>query len=173
MGLISEDQADQDIGATPLVPETVAPTPAQTPTPSFGEVRDAAFAQSNILGSVLEKYAGGGYHNYPAQPGYSPYDNSGAAVAGYDPERFVHSESPEQTQQIKNQIDQERSDQETLGRAGRWGYAASMAAGAVDPITLTSMLLPGAEEVGAGGRCQGRCGGRDGHRLRLRGALRW
>ncbi|HEX4268430.1 MAG TPA: hypothetical protein VHY36_11120 [Steroidobacteraceae bacterium] len=143
---------DQDIEQAPLIPATVAPTPQQTP--SFGEVRDAAFAQSNIVGSALEKYTLGGYTSYPAVPNYDPYSDNGADIKGYEQyaDRFTRSQSPAETQSIKNQIDAETSDRQTLAQAGTKGYVASLAAGATDPIFLTSQLIPGVGEAADVGR---------------------
>lgn len=148
MPIIEQEAAD----ATPVLPETPVPAPPQAvgPKPSFAETRDAAFAQTNILGSMLQKYTLGGYRDFPAQPGYDPYANNGAELRGYDEhlDRFSRSNSPEQTQVIKNLIDAENSNQQTLARAGAPGYVAALASGAVDPITLTSMLIPGLEGAG-------------------------
>ncbi|HEX5462254.1 MAG TPA: hypothetical protein VFX20_19970 [Steroidobacteraceae bacterium] len=109
----------------------------------------AAFRQSNILASVVSKYENGGYTSYPAIPGYDPYENNGAPILGYEQyaDRFSKSNSPAETQSIKNQIDQENSDKQTLARAGTPGYLASLAAGAVDPIFLTAQFLPGIGEA--------------------------
>jgi hypothetical protein len=147
MPLISQDQSDAQ---TPVIPKTVAPSPPQAP-PTLAEVRDAAFAQTNILGSVLEKAAVGGYTNYPAQPGYDPFASDGAEIKGYEQyaSRFANSQSPAQTQAIKNQIGAELDDKQTLARAGGRGLAVSLATGAVDPVSLTTMLIPGLEGVGA------------------------
>lgn len=141
---------EQDDAQSPLIgqqPPTVAPTPQQMPeSPSLLDTAAAALRQNNILSSTIAKWENGGFTNYPAQPGYSPYDDGGKAIAGFDPERFVHSESPEQTQSIINQINSERADQETIARAGHAGFAASLAAGAVDPVNLAAMLIPGIGE---------------------------
>jgi hypothetical protein len=145
--IITEDQAAQ----APLVPQTVSPSPPQTvQSPGALDVAAAAFRQGNIVSSVYDKWSSGGYDTHPAQPGYDPYGSDGADIKGFEQyaDRFTHSESPEQTQQIKNQISSELADKGTLARAGVPGYVASMAAGALDPITLTSMLIPGAEELG-------------------------
>ena len=148
--IIQPEDAD---ASTPLVPQVTAPTPPQTPeSPSLLDTAAAAFRQSNILSSVISKAQSGGYTNYTAQPGYSPYDDNGADIRGFEDyaDRFSKSESPEQTQSIKNQISQELADKQVLARSGKLGLAASMAAGAVDPITLASMMIPGTEELGVG-----------------------
>jgi hypothetical protein len=150
MPIISEQDANVQ---TPTMPQTVVPTPPQDQqTAGALDVAAAAARQSNIISSVVGRALSGGYKEYPAQPGYDAYANNGAEIKGYETyaDRFANATSPEQTQQIKGQIDSENQDRQTLARAGWAGYATSLAAGAVDPITLTSMLLPGAEELAVG-----------------------
>ena len=149
MPIITQTDADTQ---TPVLPPTVAPTPPQTPVaPGALDVAAAAFRQSNIVSSVYSKWAAGGYDTHPDVPNYDPYADNGAEIKGYEAfaDRFTRSTSPEQTQQIKNQISSENADRQTLAAAGVPGYVASMAAGALDPISLTSLLIPGLEEVGA------------------------
>jgi hypothetical protein len=149
MPIVSEqDQSSQ----APILPQTPVPTPQAAESPGALDVAAAAFRQSNIVSSVYDKWAGGGYDTHPAVPGYSPYDNDGAEVRGYDPARFVNSQSPEQSQQIRSQIDGENADRQTLAAAGGYGFAASLAAGAVDPISLSLMMLPGVGEAAGASR---------------------
>ena len=152
MPIVTEqDQSAQ----TPVLPPTVAPTPPQqVQSPGALDVAAAAFRTSNIVSSVTDRALRGGYTSYPAQPNYDPYADGGKELAGYEDyaTRFTGSTSPEQTQQIKNQISNELSDKQTLARAGVGGFTASLAAGAVDPISLSLMLIPGLGEVGAGSR---------------------
>lgn len=145
MPIIPFETADAQ---TPVIGQTPAPAQPEQ-APGALDVAAAAFRQNNILSSVFSKWEDGGYRTYPAQPGYDPFANNGADIRGYEmyADRFTHSTSAEQTQQIKNQIDQENADKQTLARAGKWGYAASMAAGAVDPIFLTAQFLPGIGEA--------------------------
>lgn len=146
MPIITEQDADAQ---TPVLPQTVAPTPVQAgESPGALDVAKAAFRQYNIVGSVLSH----DNEAFPAAPNYDPYAGDGAEIRGYEDyaSRFANSQSPAQTQQIKNQISGELADKQTVARAGAAGYVASMAAGVVDPITLTSMFLPGLEEVGVG-----------------------
>lgn len=148
MPLITEQDADASTPVLPATPVSTAPQAEQSP--GALDVAAAAFRQSNILSSTYAGYAAGGYQSFPAQSGYDVYGNDGAELKGYEQysDRFTKSQSPEQTQQIKNQINSELTDKQTLARAGGAGLAATLAAGAVDPITLTSMLIPGAEELG-------------------------
>lgn len=152
MPIISEDQAN---ASAPVLPQTPVPTPPQTDqSPGAMDVAAAAFRQSNIISSAYAKYASGGYQSFPAQPDYDVYGSDGAEIKGYEDyaDRFTRSTSPEQTQQIKNQINDELSDKAVLARAGVTGLAASMAAGAVDPISLTLMAVPGLGEVAGASR---------------------
>jgi hypothetical protein len=152
MPIITEDQANSE---APVLPQTPVPTPPQTEqSPGALDVAAAAFRQSNIISSVYQKYANGGYQSFPAQSNYDVYGNDGSEIKGYEDyaDRFTRSTSSEQTQQIKNQINDELSDKAVLARAGGAGLAASMAAGAVDPISLTLMAVPGLGEAAGASR---------------------
>lgn len=150
MPILSEADADTQ---TPVLPPTVVPTPTQTQqSPGALDVAAAAFRQSNIISSVYARNANNGYQTFPDQPGYDVYGDGGAEIKGYEnyADRFTKSTSPEQTQQIKNQINSELQDKATLGAAGVPGMVASVSAGAVDPISLSLMLLPGGQEASVG-----------------------
>ena len=155
MPLINEQDA---LAQTPTIPQPVAPAPQVTPPQDSGlDVAAAAFRQSNVLSSVVGKALSGGYTSYPDQPGYDPYANNGAEIKGYEDyaSRFTRSTSPAQTQQIRNQIDAELQDKNTLARAGAAGVATSMAAGVVDPVSIALMAIPVAGEGGLAARLAG------------------
>ena len=145
MPFVTEAQDDE---ALPALPPTVTPQDPQQ-SPGVVDTLAAAFRQSNILSSVYSKWASGGYTHYAPVENYDPFANGGAAIKGYEQfaDRFVRSESPEQTEQIISQINQEQSDKQTLARAGKAGFVASLAAGAVDPIFLSAQLVPGVGEA--------------------------
>lgn len=150
MPLSTFDDANASIG---VMPQTVVntPTPDQQ-GPGALELASAALRTSNIVSSLYDKYANHPDSTAPAQPGYDPYANGG--IAGYEnyADRFTQSTSPEQTQVIRQRIQSEIADKNTIARAGWGGVAASIAAGAVDPITLSLMALPGLGEVAGAGR---------------------
>jgi hypothetical protein len=142
--------SDTDQSAqAPILPQTVAPTPPQDQqSPGAAAVIGAAFRQQNIVGSLWSRDS----TEYAAQPGYDPYANNAAEIQGYDAKYFVNSQSPAETQQIKNRVDQENTDKRTIANAGVAGWATSLAAGATDPILLASMFVPGLGEAAGASR---------------------
>lgn len=117
----------------------LAPVTSATEGPAALDTLGAAFTQFNIVGSAYDRISNSG----PALQPRDDYDPLGD-VDGYEDQarRFIESSSPEQTQQIKNRIDRERRDQQTIRDAGGFGLAASFAAGALDPATLISLAIP-------------------------------
>ncbi|CAH9015505.1 coil containing protein [Vibrio phage 237E40-1] len=73
--------------------------------------------------------------------GYNPYVDE-EETKGYDPMMFTESRSPEQTAYIKSQVDMENEDRRFVESQGMGGWAASMAAGLTDPMTMATMLIP-------------------------------
>lgn len=78
--------------------------------------------------------------------GYNPYADKNE-IHGYERwgSSFADSQSPEETAWIKNQIDEENEDRRVLSEAGAEGTLASIAAGVIDPVTVASMFIPGAQ----------------------------
>ncbi len=138
MPRISED--DVTLGED-LLPGRAIPGAPQldTQTPGLLDVSAAALRQNNIVSSLYDRFA-----NEPslpaAVPGYDPLGD----IAGYEDyaSRFIRSQSPIETTVIKQRINTELSDRATLHRTGGKGLAASIAAGAIDPLTLASMAIP-------------------------------
>jgi hypothetical protein len=79
-------------------------------------------------------------------PGFDPLASVPKGYEAYA-DRFLDSQSPQETQWIKGRIDQEISDRQTIARAGGWGVAATLGAGATDPLTIASMAIPVAGEA--------------------------
>lgn len=119
------------------LPEGTNPEPQQ-PEPS---VWGAAFRQNNLLAGMFRPSA-----QFESAEGYNPYSDK-AELRGYEQwgSAFADSRSPEQTAWIKQQIDDENEDRRLLADAGTEGTIASIAAGAVDPVTVASMFIPGAQ----------------------------
>ncbi|WP_447716879.1 hypothetical protein [Pluralibacter gergoviae] len=119
------------------LPEGTNPEPQQ-PEPS---VWGAAFRQNNLLAGMFRPSA-----QFESAEGYNPYSDK-AELHGYEQwgSAFADSRSPEQTAWIKQQIDDENEDRRLLADAGTEGTIASIAAGAVDPVTVASMFIPGAQ----------------------------
>ncbi len=137
--------------ASASLPGRVLP-PEPPPEPGMGgnpilDTAAAAFRQSNIISNLP-----GAFSPPPRVPGYNPMTDP--QIAGFEDEahRFVHSASPAETAGKIAQIGQEQRDRRTLGQAGGWGLAASIAAGTVDPATLASMMIPAAGPAAWGGR---------------------
>jgi len=139
MPRISWDQANANFDLLPgQVPEL---QPADEPAPSSAlDVAASAFRQNNIITNLVDAA------RRPRLPapvaGYNPFADGG--IAGFEDfaDRFVRSDSPEETAAIKSRITQENRDKGVLRAAGGWGLAASIAAGVTDPLTLASMALP-------------------------------
>ncbi len=140
--------------APPVAPPAPAallpPSAPQQAPPSLLDTAAAAFRQNNVLSSLYDRVTNNPDAKTPAVAGY----DSSTDIAGYEDyaQRFVGSTSPAQTQVIKNRIDEENADKALIQRSGAAGYALAMAAGIVDPITLTMMLIPGAGEVAGASR---------------------
>lgn len=126
-----------------------------TPTPSFGRLLDAAFAESNIAGSVQEsrQYRLGSTFD----PSFDPFQN----IEGYEDyaTSFVDANNDEDVFRVKSKIDAERRRDDLLSAGGAYGVAAEIIAGMADPINLIPV---GGEAVAVG---------RLGYRL-TQGALR-
>lgn len=119
------------------LPEGTNPQPLQQ-QPS---VWDAAFRQNNLLAGVFRPAK-----QFEPAEGYNPYSDKNE-LKGYEQwgSAFADSKSPEETAWIKNQIDDENEDRRVLSEAGAEGTLASIAAGVIDPVTVASMFIPGAQ----------------------------
>lgn len=135
---------------TQLGPVSRLPEPQATPEgPGFLDVAASAERQSNLVGSLYDRLSGPSLPDTKPTPGF---DAAASVPKGYESfaERFLDADSPEQIAWTKGRIDHELQDKQTIARAGKWGFAASMAAGLTDPITLASMALPGGGETRLG-----------------------
>jgi len=151
MPLISENGEKVTVGNA----VSVVSRPTAGPTaPSAVDTLGAAFRLENTVGSAFASKRRVTTHNSFGDLGlgelteqaigednYSPFDPDETGtlpIEGYvrHAERFVRAGSPVETEQLKRQIDREEKDRETLRAAGGWGYAASFAAGMLDPLVL-------------------------------------
>lgn len=140
----------ESVLANPVAPAyttntTTAPEPA-APGPSFTEVAGAALSTNWALLNIWPQMGA------PApQAGYnlSIKDELGDIPAQYH-DRFIESRSPQQTQMIKQRLERELGQLETLGKAGWMGTAASIAAGITDPVDILAGLGIGAVSGGFG-----------------------
>ncbi|HEA0345091.1 TPA: hypothetical protein RU593_003023 [Salmonella enterica] len=119
------------------LPEGANPEPEQ-PDPS---VWGAAFRQNNLLAEMFRPAK-----QFEPVDGYNPYTDK-SEIHGYEQwgAAFADSRSPEETAWLKQQIDDENEDRRVLSEAGGEGVLASIAAGVVDPVTVASMFIPGAQ----------------------------
>ncbi|MCM7067450.1 hypothetical protein M8O16_06985 [Enterobacter hormaechei] len=119
------------------LPEGTNPAPQQD-EPS---VWSAAFRQNNLLGEMFRPAK-----QFEPVDGYNPYADK-TELHGYEQwgSAFADSRSPEETAWLKQQIDDENEDRRVLSEAGGEGVLASIAAGVVDPVTVASMFIPGAQ----------------------------
>ncbi|BAV81105.1 putative internal virion protein 1 [Vibrio phage CKB-S2] len=108
------------------------------PTGGAWETMKAAFRMDNSAVSFAYNRT---TQTFDELEGYDPYGNP-EEIKGYDPMMFVESRSPEQTAYIKQQVDLENEDRRFVESQGVGGWAASMAAGLTDPMTLATMLIP-------------------------------
>ena len=146
---VSNDEANAIMGARqPLLPP--ADKVAQG-SPSWLDYTASAARESNLAGAAYDRFINHPDSDAPAVPGYTPYDNHG--IAGYEDysTKFADSSSPQQTQVIKERIDQERQDKQVIDQAGAAGWATSMFFGVTDPTTLALMFVPGLGEAKAVG----------------------
>lgn len=119
------------------LPEGTNPEPQQ-PEPS---VWGAAFRRNNILSGLFRPAK-----QFEPVEGYNPYTDK-SELHGYEQwgTDFADSRSPEETAWLKQQIDDQNEDQKVLYDAGGEGVLASIAAGMVDPVTVASLFIPGAQ----------------------------
>lgn len=119
------------------LPQGTNPEPQQA-EPS---VWNAAFRQNNLLAGMFRPAK-----QFESSDGYNPYSDKDE-IKGYEQwgAAFADSQSPEETAWIKSQIDDENEDRRVLSEAGAEGTLASIAAGVIDPVTIASMFVPGAQ----------------------------
>ncbi|HIH4588476.1 TPA: hypothetical protein ACYSLO_002878 [Salmonella enterica] len=127
----------QPTGFDVQLPEGTNPE-QQQPEPS---VWGAAFRQNNLLAEMFRPAK-----QFEPVEGYNPYTDK-SEIHGYEQwgSAFADSRSPEETAWLKQQIDDENEDRRVLSEAGGEGVLASIAAGVVDPVTVASMFIPGAQ----------------------------
>lgn len=121
---------------TPPIPG-VNPAPAEEGPSVLG----AAFRQYNLMSGLLNPAP-----DFEEQEGYNPFNNPDE-IRGYEPwaTAFSNSRSPQQTASIRQRIDDENQDRQFLAESGASGVLASIAAGVVDPVTIASLFVPGAQ----------------------------
>lgn len=134
---VMDNALQAPMGFDVSLPEGTNPEPQQA-EPS---VWNAAFRQNNLLAGMFRPAK-----QFDPADGYNPYSDKNE-IKGYEQwgSAFAESQSPEETAWIKSQIDDENEDRRVLGEAGAEGTLASIAAGVIDPVTVASMFIPGAQ----------------------------
>ncbi|WP_411368268.1 hypothetical protein [Escherichia coli] len=145
---VSESNNNGFISAGLAIPEPdeqsfdVHPPEGKNPEPRPKEpsLLAAAIRQNNILAGFFRPA-----RQFEPVEGYNPYADKNE-LHGYEywGAKFADSRSPEETAWIKQQIDDENEDRRLLSDAGVVGTLASIAAG-MDPVTVASMFIPGAQ----------------------------
>ena len=136
MPLVLDESQEAPEGNIAALPE-----PQPQPTPSALDVAAAAERQSNVAGMLYDRFYTNPKPGAPAVPGFDPIASVPKGYEAYA-DRFLDANSPQEVQWVKGRIDQELSDRQTIARAGGWGVAATLAAGATDPLTIASMAIP-------------------------------
>lgn len=133
----SSNALSQPMGFDVSLPEGANPKP----TGEQPSVWNAAFRQNNVLAGMFRPAK-----QFEPTDGYNPYADK-SELHGYEQwgTAFSDARSPEETAWIKQQIDDENEDRRVLADAGGVGTLASIAAGVVDPVTVASMFIPGAQ----------------------------
>lgn len=128
----------------PQAPGWDMPTPLgenPPPQPDGPSVLGAAFRQYNLMAGLFNPAP-----DFEEQTGYNPFSDK-TELQGYERwgTAFSDSRSPQQTAFIKQGIDSENQDKQFLAESGLTGVFASIAAGVLDPVTVGSLFIPGAQ----------------------------
>ena len=128
---------DRQVTQLTQLPE--APEPVEAP--SVGEVFGAAFRQENSLVSLATNETS--FQDYQTEEGFDPFE--GKNLEGYElfAENFTDAKSSDHMSAIKQQIDNENEDRQTVAAGGALGFAAMVAAGTTDPLFWPMFLIPG------------------------------
>lgn len=125
----------EESGYAPTIPfnqvDNLSGKPQQSvATPSVLEVTDAALRKENYV----TRFVYGERNPYSGQKpdaAYDPLKN----ISGYEDHAkwFSEANSDKEVEWIKRQVDQDKAHEDTLQRAGGWGTAARIVAGAITP----------------------------------------
>lgn len=134
------------------LPDVRGSMPQESDTTPAEGLWGAAFRRSNIAGTLYER-ANNPKPDEKAVPGFDP-EVSVPKGAEDHAQIFNGATGPLDIQWREQQYQREQTDNKIIQSHGGWGLAASMAAGAVDPITLASMAVPlgGATRLANAGR---------------------
>lgn len=120
---------------------------AATPQPSSLDQWNAALTENNLFSRWASDLQPDGLPTYPSVAGYDPWKDIENTPYFQHASDFIRSDSPAETQAIKNRIDERNAHEAITMRAGRAGRAEAMASGLFDPISVAAMAIPIAPEV--------------------------
>lgn len=97
----------------------------------FNDVLPAALRTENMVGSFLT-HPNIGLN--AIDPNFNPFEN----IEGYEDaaEAFVHANNEDDVLRVKQAIDRERKDRETLAAGGAGGFVAAVGASIIDPTVF-------------------------------------
>jgi len=134
MSMIDPALPGAQIGSLGGLGEIRAPEPR--PGPPALAVINAALERENSIVSTIDALWNGMSVSSTRDPDYDPWaDIQGTPYEEYW-SAFADSANAGMTAMLKNQIDDEREGNQILSAAGGFGFAASVAAGIVDPTIL-------------------------------------
>lgn len=137
------DATEEPLGQVAQLPE-----PDVLPPATVMGTLGAATRLNNVAGAFFDNLRNPKPEVSPV-PGFDPLTSVPKGYEEYA-DRFLDARSPEEMEWTKNRINDELQDRMTIERAGKWGMAASMAAGLTDPLSLASMAIPGGGETRMG-----------------------
>jgi hypothetical protein len=116
------------------------PAPTAPDMSSTGDLLGAAFRRQNLVGTLYER-AMYPAPEAPAKPGFDP-EVSVPKGAEDHAQIFAGALNEQDIQWREQQYQREQIDKRIIDAHGGWGVAATMLAGATDPLTLASMAIP-------------------------------
>lgn len=101
----------------------------------FSQTLPAAFRTQNTIGTLSNLSREETGVSDPVE-GYDPFPEiEGTRYENFS-DNFAYSSSPDESQRIKNVIDKQLADRETVERSGALGFLAEMVAGTIDPVNI-------------------------------------
>ncbi|HYM46729.1 MAG TPA: hypothetical protein VES65_11300 [Solirubrobacteraceae bacterium] len=123
-------------GPVAAIPPAVAPPEG----PSNLDLFAAIERQTHPVASLIDRLSNG-RPDVPPVPGFDPLNSIPKGYEQYAT-RFLGADSPEEMHWTRQRIDQELSDRRTISQGGVRGFAATMAVGMTEPVSLASMAIP-------------------------------
>lgn len=134
-------------GLPGAMPESNASQSAPAPEPSTLDMWNAALVENNIFSRWASNLQADGLPSYTPAANYDPWPEIAGTPYEAFSDRFTHSDSPAETQAIKNRVDEFQQHTDMINRSGASGRAAAMASGVFDPVSLGLAAVPLAPEI--------------------------